>query len=356
MESPPTIARFEIPRYQRLDATGKLLDPTCAFDSALLLDLYRAMVRTRTFDIKAVNLQRTGKLGTYPSCLGQEATHVAVGAAMREEDVLFTVYREIGAKFWRGVQMHQILLYWGGDERGTLYEKNSADFPFCVPIGSQMPHAAGAALAFSIRGEPRCAVAFIGDGGTSQGAFYEAINLAGAHKLPLVTVVVNNRWAISVPVAAQTAADTLAQKAIAAGMPGIQVDGNDVIAVYEQVHAALRRAREGGGPTLIEALTYRLSDHTTADDATRYRPTAEVEEARSVEPLLRTRALLQSMGLWDDAQENEWKVACTAEVEAAVQRYLDTPRQGTDAMFDHLYARLPEQLAKQREQARRYAK
>ncbi|MFT3904726.1 MAG: pyruvate dehydrogenase (acetyl-transferring) E1 component subunit alpha [Steroidobacteraceae bacterium] len=356
MEPQSTTARFEIPYFQQLTPAGKLVDPALKPDGALLRRLYEAMVRTRTFDTKAVNLQRTGKLGTYPSCLGHEATHVAIGAAMRDEDVLFTVYREIGTKFWRGAQMRDILLYWGGDERGTLYQKNRADFPFCVPIGSQLPHAAGAALAFSVRNEPRVAVAFIGDGGTSQGAFYEAINLAGARQLPLVCVVVNNGWAISVPVAAQTAARTLAQKAIAAGIPGIQVDGNDVLGVHEQMSRALERARSGGGPTLIEALTYRLSDHTTADDATRYRPAAEVEEARRLEPLVRTRALLEQLGWWNESDERQLKAACSSEVESAVQQYLETPRQSTDAMFDYLYARLPDQLIAQREQARRYAK
>src|ERR1700733_10560034 len=249
------VAHFDIPSRACLDGDGAVIGalPVWAADGELLRRMYRMMVRARLFDTKAVNLQRTGKLGTYPSCLGHEAKHVAVGSAMRSEDVIFTVYREIGTKFCRGVEMFDILLYWGGDERGTNYRRTPQDFPFCVPIGSQMPHAAGAALAFQIRGEARCALVFIGDGGTSQGAFYEALNLAGAKKLPLVCVIVNNRWAISVPVSAQTAAQTLAQKAIAAGIPGLQVDGNDVLIVRETVAEALERARRRGGPTVIEA-------------------------------------------------------------------------------------------------------
>src|SRR6185312_7437204 len=243
-------ARFEIPYRACLSADGCLLGEAsqAGADPQLLRRMYRMMVRARTFDAKAVNLQRTGKLGTYPSCLGQEAVHVGVGAAMRREDVLFTVYREIGTKFWRGVEMYRILLYWGGDERGTLYEQTPHDFPFCVPIGSQMPHAAGAALALKIRAEPRCALAFVGDGGTSQGAFYEALNFAGARTLPLVCVIVNNGWAISVPVRRQTAAQTLAQKAIGAGIPAVQIDGNDALIVHEVVGEALERARSGAGP------------------------------------------------------------------------------------------------------------
>jgi 2-oxoisovalerate dehydrogenase E1 component alpha subunit len=357
MSSDEVVARFEIPYRGCLASDGTLCGPLPAFasDVQLLRRLYQFMVRARLFDTKAVNLQRTGKLGTYPSCLGHEATHVAVGSAMRPEDVLFTVYREIGTKFWRGVEMLDILLYWGGDERGTNYRRTPQDFPFCVPIGSQMPHAAGAALAFQIRGEPRCALAFIGDGGTSQGAFYEALNLAGAKALPLVCVIVNNRWAISVPVSAQTAARTLAQKAIAAGIPAVQVDGNDVLIVREVVSEALERARSGGGPSVIEALTYRLSDHTTSDDATRYRSASEVEAAQRIEPLARTRAFLEARGIWNEADEQALRRECSEAVDAAVKQYLATPKQSTDTMFDFLYAQLPPALRAQREDARRYA-
>ncbi len=357
MSESRVVARFEIPYRGCLAPDGSLCGPPPGFarDRELLLQLYRAMVRARLFDTKAINLQRTGKLGTYPSCLGHEATHVGVGAAMRPEDVLFTVYREIGTKFWRGVEMLDILLYWGGDERGTNYQRSPHDFPFCVPIGSQMPQAAGAALAFQIRNQARCALVFVGDGGTSQGAFYEALNLAGARSLPLVCVVVNNRWAISLPVSAQTAAQTLAQKAIAAGIPGVQIDGNDVLTVRATVLEALERARSGGGPSVIEALTYRLSDHTTSDDATRYRSAEEVEAAQRIEPLLRTRAFLEAQNWWSDADEQALRRECSDEVEAAVKQYLAQPKQSTDSMFDHLYAQLPTRLQAQREDARRYA-
>ena len=352
-----TAARFEIHYRACLSPEGQLLGESsrASTDPALLQRMYRMMVRARIFDAKAVNLQRTGKLGTYPSCLGQEATHVGVGAAMRAEDVLFTVYREIGTKLWRGVDMYRVLLYWGGDERGTLYEHSPQDFPFCVPIGSQMPQAAGAAMAMKIRGEARCVLVFIGDGGTSQGAFYEAINFAGARQLPLVCVIVNNRWAISVPVERQTAAKTLAQKAVAAGVPAVQVDGNDALVVHQVTTEALERARRGGGPTVIETLTYRLADHTTSDDATRYRSAEEVQSAWALEPLLRLRRFLEQRGLWDAQAEQALKRECAVEVEAAVRQYLATPRQATDAMFDYLLAELPPALHSQRDEARRYA-
>ena len=226
---------------------------------------------------------------------------------MRPEDSLAIVYREIGALFWRGVQTVDVLLYWGGDERGNNFAVPRHDFPWCVPIATQTLHAAGAAMAFKIRKEPRCAVAYIGDGGTSEGSFYEAINLAGAKQLPVVFMVVNNKWAISVPIEEQTAARTLAQKAIAAGIPGIQVDGNDVIAVRSVVEQALERARNGGGPTVVETLTYRLSDHTTADDATRYRQADEVVEAWKLEPMIRIKRLLESRGVLNEAQEQKMR-------------------------------------------------
>jgi len=350
------VAEFSIEYVQRVDPAGRAdALPDFAADPGELQRMYRMMVRTRMFDARAVNLQRTGQLGTYPPCIGHEGTQIGVGAALRPEDVLFTVYREIGTKFWRGVRMLDILLYWGGDERGTNYTATPHDYPFCVPIASQMPLAAGTALAFRIRGEARCALAFIGDGGTSQGAFYEALNLAGVAALPLVTVIVNNGWAISQPVATQTRARTLAQKAIAAGVPGLQVDGNDAIAVREVVAAALERARGGGGPSVIEALTYRLGDHTTSDDATRYRSAAEVEEARAREPLIRLRRLMEARGWWDEEAEQQLRAACSAEIAAAVQAYLATPRDSIESMFEYLYASPPPALRSQATEARRHA-
>ena len=352
-----TVAEFEIQYHQFLDAEGRSTGPLPDFakDPAELLKMYRLMTLVRTFDTKAVNLQRTGKLGTYASCLGHEATHVGVGAAMRPDDVLAPVYREYGSQLWRGVTMAEVLLYWGGDERGNDFAVPRQDFAWCVPIGSQVLHAAGAAMAFKVRGEKRCAVAFIGDGGTSQGAFYEAMNLAGARALPVVFVIVNNKWAISVPIEAQTATRTLAQKAIAAGIPGVQVDGNDLIAVRHIMDEALASARRGEGPTVVEAVTYRLSDHTTADDASRYRRDKEVKAAWRTEPLLRVRAHLIKAGAWDDAREEELKAACVKDVDAAVEEYLSTPKQSTDSMFDFLFARLPKNTMAQREIARRYA-
>ena len=351
-----TVAEFEIRYRQILGPQGAAVAPLPGFarDPGEIVKMYRAMTQVRVFDAKAINLQRTGQLGTYPSSLGHEATHVAVGAAMRAEDVLAPVYREYGTQLWRGVSMAEILTYWGGDERGSDFAVPRADFAWCVPIATQTLHAAGAAMAFKVRRQARCALAYIGDGGTSEGAFYEALNLAGARTLPVVFVIVNNGWAISVPVAAQTNSKTLAQKAVAAGIPGVQVDGNDVFGVRQVVSEALESARGGGGPTLIEALTYRLSDHTTADDASRYRSAEEVNEAWRLEPLIRLRKFMLQAGLWDAAREQALLDECALKVDAAVGEYLKMPKPSTDAMFDHLFAALPSHLYEQRDAARRY--
>jgi 2-oxoisovalerate dehydrogenase E1 component alpha subunit len=351
-----TVAEFKIHYRQILGRGGEVAAPLPQFakDGGEVLRMYRAMTLVRVFDAKAVNLQRTGQLGTYPSCLGHEAAHVGVGAAMRPEDVLAPVYREFGTQLWRGVTMTEILTYWGGDERGNDFAVPRHDFAWCVPIATQTLHAAGAAMAFKVKRQPRCALAYIGDGGTSEGAFYEALNLAGSRALPVVFVIVNNGWAISVPVAAQTAAQTLAQKSVAAGIPGIQVDGNDVFAVREVVSEALETARRGGGPCLIEALTYRLSDHTTADDASRYRKGQEVKDAWALEPLIRIREFLINAGIWDAAREQALLEECAASVDAAVSEYLGRAKPSTDAMFEHLFADLPAHLHEQRRIARKY--
>jgi len=352
----PTVVEFKIEYRQTLDPNGGIVAPLPPFaaDAEEVLHMYRAMTHQRLFDAKAVNLQRTGQLGTYASSLGHEATHIGVAAAMLPEDVLAPVYREIGTQLWRGVSMLEILTYWGGDERGNDFAGPRADFAWCVPIATQTLYAAGAAMAFKVRKEPRCALAYIGDGGTSEGAFYEAINVAGARALPVVFVIVNNGWAISVPVSEQTATRTLAQKAVAAGIPGVQVDGNDVFAVRATVAEALAAARGGAGPTLIEALTYRLSDHTTADDAARYRGAGEVEQAWTLEPLLRLRQYLHNSGAWTQAQEQALHADCARAIDVAVGEYLKRPKPSTDAMFEHLFAAMPSHLREQRATARKY--
>lgn len=347
------VIHFEIPYTRFLDPFGKITQvlPDFATDPHYLIDLYTAMLRNRVFDSKAINLQRTGRLGTYASTLGQEAIGVGIGAAMRAEDVFCPYYRDYGAQFWRGVQMEEILAYWGGDERGSQFQDPSGqqDFPICVPIASQTLHAVGVGLAIKLRKQPRVAVATIGDGGTSRGDFYEAMNVAGAMKLPVVFVINNNQWAISVPRSAQTAAETLAQKGIAAGIASEQIDGNDVVAVRYAVGKAIENARLGGGSCLIEALTYRTSDHTTADDARRYRDLSELEAHRNEDPIKRLFLYLtQELKVWDEAKEQAAGQAASEVVAAAVERYQNLSPREPASMFDHLYAELPEAYVAQR--------
>jgi pyruvate dehydrogenase E1 component alpha subunit len=351
-EELPVVARFVVRRRAYLSPTGSPLRklPAFASDSSLLVALYRAMVLARAFDLKTVSLQRTGRLGTYAVALGQEAVAAGVASAMRDEDVLLPSYRDNAALLWRGVKMEEILLYWGGDERGSRFSGPPHDFPYCIPVGSQAPHAAGVAFAFKLRKERRVAVCFFGDGATSKGDLWESMNFAGVQKLPVVFVANNNQWAISVPLRLQTASETIAQKAIAAGFSGEQVDGNDVIAVRAAAEEAIAAARAGEGPRLIEALTYRLGDHTTADDAGRYRPPEEVQAHWKEEPIARLRAYLVSQNAWTKAQEEALASECQARVDAAVESYLATAPQPPVTMFDHLYAELPEAYAKQREE------
>ena len=349
-----TAATFEIDYVQFLGEVGRLLRedlPEFAKDPKALVALFKQMLLVRAFDTKAVALQRTGKLGTYASCLGHEAAHIGIGSAMQLDDVLAPSYREYGAQFVRGVKPREVLMYWGGDERGNHFSGPAHDYPWCVPIGTQCLHAAGAALAFKLRDEPRVAVACVGDGGSSKTDTYAAINSAGAYGLPFVLCIVNNQWAISVPRKAQTGARTLAQKGLAGGLDCVQVDGNDLIAVRAAMDHALKRARTGHGGSVIELVTYRLADHTTADDARRYRPDEEVKAAWTREPLVRLRTYLTSLGVWSEAEELAWREVCNARVDEEVNAYLAVPPPPVTDMFDHLYETLPLDLAAQREDA-----
>ncbi len=337
------IASFDIPYLQYLNEKSERTQDLPEFaDTTTLLHLYQQMALTRMLDNKAVKLQRTGKMGTYPASQGQEAVGVGTGAAMRKEDVYCPYYRESGTLLQRGVTIEEILSIWGGDERGNHFQNAPEDLTICIPIATQCLHAAGIAFAFKYRQEKRVAVTSIGEGGTSKGDFYEAINLAGAWRLPIVFVVNNNQWAISVPRDIQTSAKTVAQKAIAAGITGIQVDGNDIIAVYEAVSQCVERARNGEGPAVVEAITYRLCDHTTADDASRYQPSEEVKDAWKKEPIARLAYYLEAEALWDKEKEAQMQKTISTTVDKAVQTYLKKTKDNPQAMFDSLYAELPD--------------
>lgn len=351
-----TVAQFEIKYVQYVDAEGQILHdlPDFAQDNTLLLLLYRSMKVSQLLEHKISVLHRTGKFGTYPGTMGQEAVGAGAASCLTDQDVFVPYYRSATDLYMRGVKLHEILLYWGGFEEGSNFKDPRCRFDLPIPIciSSQLPQAAGVATAINLRKQKnRAVLTFIGDGGTSEGDFYETVNAAGAWNLPLVIIINNNRWALSEPNSNQTSCLTLAQKAVAGGFEGIQVDGNDVIAVKAVTEAAMQKARQGGGPTLIEALTYRLCSHTTVDDLTRYVDKSEHEQAMQKEPFKRLKKLLRERGILNEDLEQKIDQEIKQEIEAAVEIFLNMPLPPPEDMFDYLYAELPERLQEQREEA-----
>ena len=345
-----TIASFIIPYLQYLDEHSQ---PTQSFptfiNNDLLIDLYKRMTLLRVFDNQMVNLHRTGKIGTFPSSLGQEAIFIPVGLAMEKTDVLCPFYRDHGALIQRGYSFSDILAYWSGDERGNASAAANQDFPVCVPIAGQCLHATGVAYAIQYRKEKRVVVTQIGDGGTSKGDFYEAMNLAGAWHLPLIFVIDNNQWAISVPRKKQSDTETLAQKAIAAGLDCIQVDGNDAIAMLEVMKKALLQARQGGKASVIEAVSYRLADHTTVDDASRYSHPDDKKNAWKKEPIARLGYYLESQQVWDKNKEADLQLHCKEKIEKEIANYFSRDKQKPESLFDFMYEKLPDAMIDQRD-------
>lgn len=312
--------------------------------------LYELMVVTRDLDTEFVNLQRQGQLALFATCRGQEAAQVGAAACLRKTDWLFPQYRELGAFLARGIHPAKVGAVWRGRWHGGLDFTEKCCAPLAIPIGTHGLHAVGAAMAAQRLGEDSVTVAFLGDGATSEGDAHEAFNLAGVYKAPVVFFVQNNQWAISVPVSRQLAAPSIAHKAIGYGMPGVRVDGNDVLACFAVMAEAAQRARDGEGPTLIEALTYRMGPHTTSDDPTRYQPPEELEYWRARDPIARYRTYLQSEGVWTERLEE--RVAARSarlreEVRASV---LSDPDFDVTDVFDTVYHDITPDLADQRDQ------
>ena len=343
-----TVKNFTVERLQILDEQGVCDEDLCPdLTDTQIRNLYEWMILARTFDEKAFKLQREGRLGTYASILGQEAAQVGSAMALQSSDWMFPAFREPGASFVRGLPLRMILQYWSGDERGSIIPKGQNDFPITIPVSTQIPVGAGAAWGAKFKGDKIAVLVYFGDGATSKGDFHEGLNLAGVLSLPVVFFCQNNHWAISVPLKRQTASETLAQKALAYGFPGIQVDGNDVFAVYSATDEALKRARAGKGPTFIEAVTYRIGDHTTADDATRYRSDAEVEEWKKKDPIDRLIKYMATKGLWDETYGQSVVAHAREQVEAAVKEQEATPPPDPADIFKHTFRELPEDLAEQ---------
>lgn len=347
---PADIARSTPPKtFQILDEDGRCDEKDMPkLGDEEIRKIYEHLVYARMLDDRIMKLQREGRCGTYASSLGEEATQVGSALALKKTDWMFPYFREIGAHIVRSLPMHLYLLYWMGDERGSKVPDDINDFTIAVPVSTQIPHAVGAAMAMKIKGEKNVSLVFMGDGATSKGDFHEALNFAGVFKAPIVFVCQNNQWAISVPLSRQTASETIAQKAIAYGFEGVRVDGNDVFAVLKVVRDAVEKARNGGGPTLIECVTYRMSDHTTADDAGRYRPTGELEKWKAKDPIERLKRYMRSKKVLDDGYEKAVAEKISKQVEADVRNAEAVTAPNPSDMFDFMYEKIPTHLVEQK--------
>ncbi|MBI1970915.1 pyruvate dehydrogenase (acetyl-transferring) E1 component subunit alpha [Candidatus Woesearchaeota archaeon] len=349
------VGRYSVTYLQILDESGivdKELEPVLTKDQ--LLFLYKTMVQARKLDAKMISMQRQGRLGTFAPVKGQEASQVASAMALDQDDWMFPAFREAAAYLARGTDMKGILLYNRGSEEGNRTPQGQNNFMVAIPVASQIPHAVGCAMAMTIKKEQAACLVYFGDGATSEGDFHESLNFAGVYKAPVVFLCQNNQWAISVPRQRQTASATLAQKAIAYGFAGIQVDGNDALAVYAATKNALDKAKQGGGPTLIECITYRMEMHTTADDPSKYRSDEEVKAWEAKDPIKRFKVYLQQKNLWDERQEAKLQQDVDAEIEKAVQDAEAVPKRRVDEMFNYTFAELSPRLQEERDTARRY--
>jgi pyruvate dehydrogenase E1 component alpha subunit len=339
--------RFQVEYLSILDSEGNLdasLEPDIAGDD--LKRLYRAMLLGRRLDERMIRLQRQGRIGTFAPIKGQEASQLGAAFTLRPSDWMVPSFRETAAMLWRGWPIEKLLLLFAGYLEGGQPAPEQHDLPITIPVATQLPHAVGLAYGAQYRGDDAVVMAFCGDGATSEGDFHEALNFAGVWHVPAVFVVQNNQWAISVPLKKQTHSKTIAQKALAYGLPGLQVDGNDVLAVYAACREAVDRARAGDGPTLIECVTYRLGVHTTADDPTKYRAAEEVEAWERKDPLTRFSAYLQKKNLLEDGVVD----SVDADIAAAVQRFEAFGAPDPLGMFEHAYGQPPPHLEAQRAQ------
>jgi len=337
--------QFAIDQLSILDSDGNLdtaLEPDIS--AADLRRLYRAMILGRRLDERMLRLQRQGRIGTFAPIKGQEASQIGSVATLRPTDWMVPSFRETAAMVWRGWPIEKILLFFAGYLEGGQPAPDQRDLPVTIPVATQLPHAVGLAYAAQYKGDDAIVMVYCGDGATSEGDFHEALNFAGVWHVPLVVVVQNNQWAISIPLKKQTHSRTLAQKALAYGLPGIQVDGNDVLAVYAATREAVERARDDGGPTLIESVTYRLGVHTTADDPTRYRSEEEVRAWEKKDPLTRFHTYLEKKNLLEAGMEEE----LDAEIAAGVRAFEAVAAAEPLGMFDHAYGALTPDLDAQR--------
>ena len=332
---------------QILDPSGSLIGDA-PFDLNETRRLYAAMVAARTYDHKASAMQRQGRLATYAQFEGQEAAQIGSAAALRPDDWLVGTYRDAAAMWWHGFGWLNLILGRTGDERGGETPQGVAVLPPSITVGAHMLHAVGLGWAEKHRGRDKVALTYFGDGATSEGDFHEAMNFAAVFATPTIFLCQNNGFAISMPRGRQTVSGTLADKATGYGMPGVVVDGNDVMAMYSATSEAVDRARAGHGPTFIEALTYRMGPHTTTDDASRYREEAEVDEWRAKDPISRVRVFLEANDAWDQAWQDEIEKTESETIEAAVAEAEALEPFGPSEIFDAMFAEPTSPLLEQR--------
>ncbi|HEY8347243.1 MAG TPA: pyruvate dehydrogenase (acetyl-transferring) E1 component subunit alpha [Symbiobacteriaceae bacterium] len=344
---------FPVRRVLGPDGTPVQAEPD--FPPDLLKDVYRWMVYLRVFDQRCLNLSRQGRMGTFAPFSGQEACQVGSAYWLRKgKDWIFPTYRDHGAMQVMGVPAKHILRYFMGDERGSCVPEGVNAFPISIPIATQLLHAVGVAWAAKIKGEDTVAVGYAGDGGTSPGDFHEALNFASVYNTATIFFIQNNRYAISTPNTRQFKAPTIVQRALAYDIPGVRVDGQDVLAVLTVMKEAIDRARSGGGPTLVEALTFRYGPHTTPDDPKKYRTQEEVEEWQNRDAIQRLRRYLMLKGLWTEAEDEDLQQWARDQVNAAVAEAEAEPRPSVDDIFGYVYAEPTPELVRQREYLKAY--
>ena len=313
------------------------------------VSLFEKMVFIRLADQRAMMLQRQGRFGTYAPCWGQEACQVGSASMLRKGDWIFPAFRELAATLTMGVPLKTFFLYWMGNEMGSRAPEGVNVMPVAIPVGTQPLHAVGVAWAAKLKGEKIVTLTYFGDGATSKGDFHEAMNLAGVFKTPTIFFCQNNQFAISVPRKMQTASATLAQKAVAYGFDGIQVDGNDLFAVMAATKEAVEKARSGGGPTFIEGVTFRFGPHTTADDPTKYRTEEEIEPWKPRDPFVRLRLYLKGKGLWNEEAEERATEEGQKQIDEAVKEAEAVPAPAPDEIFQYVFAEMTPPLKEQLE-------
>lgn len=335
-----------------LDKRGRVDEKLAPrIDDDTLLQMHRTMLLSRHLDERMLTLQRQGRIGTFAPAIGQEGCQVAAMAALPSHDWFVPAFRETTAMLWRGFDPVNLLLYNAGYNEGGAIPEDSHDLPIAIPVASQIPQAVGLAYAAKYRGNDEIVITFFGDGATSEGDFHEAMNFASVFKAPVIFLCQNNHWAISMPRRRQSESRTLAQKALAYSIPALQVDGNDAFAVYAAVQEASERARAGEGPTMIEAVTYRMSVHTTADDPGKYRDEDEVKQWEELDPILRLRKYLKARKRLTDKEVDKLEEEIKQEVSEAWEKADQRIQKLNDpsVIFDHLYEQPPEYLKAQRE-------